>query len=136
MLIKSADDKIKRLMLLEDLQRSHLLDMSQKKWLREELMRVKKGIQGERDSAHYLDSYFKGSENHAVLHDLRFIVEGDVAQIDHLVISRGGGIYLIETKNYAGNLVINDHGEFTVEYDDIRFGIASPIEQSHRHERT
>jgi len=88
--IKSADDKIKRLMLLEDLQRSHLLDMSQKKWLREELMRVKKGIQGERDSAHYLDSYFKGSENHAVLHDLRFIVEGDVAQIDHLVISRGG----------------------------------------------
>ena len=27
------------------------------------------------------------------------------------------------------------HGEFTVEYDDVRFGIESPIEQSHRHVR-
>jgi hypothetical protein len=135
MILKSADDKSKKLALLEDLQRSPLLDFSQKKWLKEELMRQKKGIQGERDSAHYLDSYFKGGANHVVLHDLRFVVDGDVAQIDHLVINRAFGIYLIETKNYAGNLVINDHGEFTVQYDDLRFGIPSPLEQSHRHAR-
>lgn len=135
MLLKSADDKSKRLTLLEDLQKSQLLDFSQKKWLREELMRVKKGIQGEKDSAHYIDSYFKDGENHVVLHDLRFVVDGDVSQIDHLIINRGAGIYLIETKNYSGNLVINEHGEFTAEYDDLKFGIPSPIEQSHRHER-
>jgi hypothetical protein len=135
MLLKSADDKSKRVALLEDLQRSHLLDFSQKKWLREELMRLKKGIQGERDSAYYLDNYFKGGENHVVLHDLRFVLDGEVAQIDHLIINRAYGIYLVETKNYAGNLVINEHGEFTVEYDDIRFGIPSPLEQSRRHER-
>lgn len=135
MLLKSADDKSKRLALLEDLQRSPLLDSTQKKWLRDELMRLKKGIQGERESAHYLDSYFKNGENHVVLHDLRFVVDGDVAQIDHLIINRGLGIYLLETKNYSGNLVINEHGEFTVEYDDGRFGIPSPIEQSLRHER-
>ena len=58
-----------------------------------------------------------------------------MAQIDHLLINRAFGIYLLETKNYAGNLVINDHGEFTVEYDSGRFGIPSPIEQSLRHER-
>lgn len=48
------------------------------------------------------------------MHDLRFAFDGEVAQIDHLIINRAFGIYLIETKNYAGNLVINDHGEFTV----------------------
>lgn len=135
MLLKSADDKTKRIALLEDLQKSTLLDARQKKWLREELGRLRKGLQGERDSAYYLDQYFKDSENHVVLHDLRFKFEGDVAQIDHLVISRALGIYLIETKNYAGNVSINAHGEFTVDYDGDRFGVPSPIEQSRRHER-
>jgi len=135
MILKSADDKSKRLALLEDLQRSQMLDFSQKKWLQEELMRQKKGIQGERDSAFYLDSYFKEGVNHVVLHDLRFVFEGEVAQIDHLIINRAFGIYLVETKNYAGNMVINEHGEFTVHYDDFRFGVPSPIEQSRRHER-
>ncbi len=135
MLIKSADDKSKRLTLLDDLQRSPLLDVRQKKWLREELMRCRKGIQGESESAFYLDSYFKDGENHVLLHDLRLVVDGDVAQIDHLVLTRGGGVYLIETKNYSGNLEVNAHGEFTVHYDDQRFGIPSPLEQSKRHER-
>ena len=135
MLVKSADDKSKRLALLEELQQSKLVDPNQKKWLREELMRQKKGMQGERDSAHYLDLYFKDAKNHVLLHDLRFVVDGDVAQIDHMIINRAFQIYLLETKNYAGNLVINGHGEFTVEYDDGRYGIPSPIEQSLRHER-
>jgi hypothetical protein len=135
MLLKSADDKSKRVRLLEDLQKASTLNASQKKWLREELSRLRKGIQGERDSAYYIDSYFKGGKNHVILHDLRLVVDGDVAQIDHLIINRAVGIYLIETKNYAGNLIINDHGELTAEYDDDRFGIPSPIEQSRRHER-
>lgn len=135
MLLKSADDKSKRETLLEELQRSPLLDVRQKKRLREELSRLKKGIQGERDSAHYLDSYFKKSENHVVLHDLRFVVDGEVAQIDHLIINRSLGFYLLETKNYAGNLIINEQAEFTVDYGDGRFGIPSPIEQGLRHER-
>jgi len=35
------------------------------------------------------------------------VLDGEVAQIDHLIINRGMGMYLVETKNYAGNLVIN-----------------------------
>jgi hypothetical protein len=112
-----------------------MLDTRQKTWLREELGRLRKGIQGEQESAYFLDQYFKEDANRAVLHDLRIAVDGDVAQIDHLVINRGSGIYLIETKNYAGNVVINAHGEFTVDYGDERFGVPSPIEQSHRHAR-
>lgn len=135
MLLKSADEKSKRVTLLEQLQQSQLLDAFQRKWLREELMRLKLGMQGERESAYYLDQYFKDSANNVVMHDLRFVVDGDVAQIDHLIINRVAGIFLLETKNYACNLVINAHGEFTAEYDNARFGIASPIEQSHRHER-
>ena len=135
MLLKSADDKSRRVTLLEELQRSAQLDYSQKKWLREEVSRLKKGIQGERDSAHYIDSYFKDGENHFIVHDLRLVVDGDVAQIDHLIINRAGHFYLLETKNYAGSLAINAHGEFTAIYDDDRFGIPSPIEQSLRHER-
>ncbi|MDD2809360.1 nuclease-related domain-containing protein [Rhodoferax sp.] len=135
MILKSADDKSKRATLLDELQHSQLLDFRQRKWLRDELMRFKKGVQGEREAAHYLDNYFKKGENHVVLHDLRFVVDGEVAQIDHLIINRAFGFYLLETKNYAGNLVINEQGEFTVDYGEDRFGIASPIEQSKRHER-
>lgn len=135
MLLKSADDKSKRLALLEDLQRSPLINASQRKWLREELGRLRKGIQGERDSAYYIDSHFKDGPNHFVLHDLRFVVDGDVAQIDHLLINRAGTMFLLETKNYSGSLLINAQGEFTAVYDDERYGIESPIEQSRRHER-
>ena len=135
MLLKSADNKSKRLTFLEDLQRSSNIDTFQKNWLHNELVRFKKGIQGERDSAHYIDNYFKDSENHVILHDLRFVINDEVTQIDHLIINRMLGIYLLETKNYACNLIINDRGEFTADYGNGRFGIASPLEQSLRHER-
>lgn len=135
MLLKSADDKSKRLALLQELQRSPAIDTFQRKWLHEELQRLKKGIQGERDSAHYLDHYFKDGENHVLLHDLRFVVDGEVTQIDHLILTRGTNMYLLETKNYACNLIINERGEFTAEYENSRFGIESPIEQSIRHEK-
>jgi hypothetical protein len=136
MILKSADNKSKRLQLLEELQQSDQLDDFQRKWLRQQLPRERKGIQGEKDAAFFLDQYFKDGKNHVVMHDLRFVVDGDVAQIDHLIINRGFGMYLIETKNYKGNLLINEHGEFTVEYDNgDRYGIPSPLEQSKRHER-
>ncbi len=133
--LKAADDKSKRVKLLEDLQKSSSLDAFQKNWLQRELWNLKTGIQGERDAAYYIDHYFGKGENHVVLHDLRFVIDGEVTQIDHLVISRGGNLYLMETKNYACSLIINERGEFTAEYERNRFGIASPIEQSLRHER-
>ena len=70
-----------------------------------------------------------------MLHNLRFEVDGEVAQIDHLVINRTGYIVLIETKNYTGDLEVNAHGEFTVHYGKERYGIPSPFEQSRRHAR-
>lgn len=136
MLIKSADDKSKRLQLLEDLQGSPALDVRQREWLKDEFWRVKKGIEGERDAAFHIDSLLRDGENHAVLHDLRIQVGDDAAQIDHLVINRAAHFILIETKCFAGNVSINEAGEFTVAYGSgKRFGVPSPIAQSQRHER-
>lgn len=135
MLIKYPDDKKKRLRLLEELRRSDRLDERQKEWLRNEYSRQKPGDKGERDAAHYLDMSFSDSKNHAVLHDLRLEADGQIAQIDHLIVNRMLYFYLLETKTYRGNLHINEQGEFMAEYSgERRYGIASPLEQSRRHE--
>jgi hypothetical protein len=135
MLIKSPDDKKKRLRLLEELQKSDRIDERQRKWLREEYWRFKPGMAGERDAVHYLDMSFGEGKNHAILHDLRLEADGQVAQIDHLVFDRLLTFFLLETKTYNGNLHINEHEEFEVEYSgERRYGIESPLEQSRRHE--
>ena len=136
MILKSADDKSERVSFLEALQRSTELDAHQKKWAKDELFKLRKGVQGEKDAAFYLNGHFKDGANHVLLHDLRIIVEGEVAQIDHLIFNRAGSVYLIETKNYSANIEINEQGEFTAHYADMSFGIPSPVEQSRRHERT
>lgn len=133
MLLKSADDKTKRVRLLEELQRSDRLDSVQRDWLENELDRLRKGIAGEKSAAYYLNSYLADSQNSVLMHDLRFDVGGEVAQIDHMLITRGAGILLFETKNFSGNLCINEYGEFSVAYGARTFGIASPLEQSRRH---
>lgn len=135
MLIKSPDDKKKRLRLLEELRASDRLDERQKDWLRNEYRRLAPGTAGERDAAHYLDMSFSDSKNHAVLHDLRLEADGQIAQIDHLIVNRMLYFYLLETKTYSGSLHINEQGEFMVEYSgERRYGIESPLEQSRRHE--
>ena len=88
MLLKSADDKSKRVRLLESLTDSSVLDTKQKQWANQELDRLRKGIQGEKSAAHYLDNYLGDSKNHVLIHDLRIKVDGEVAQIDHLLMNR------------------------------------------------
>lgn len=135
MLVKSAENKSKRLTLLQDLQNSPRLDDWQKKRLSEELLKVRRGIQGEKDAAYYLDNHFGDGKNHAVIHDLRLVVDGEIAQIDHLLISRLLNFYLLETKSFSGDITISSHGEFSVKYGAEKvYNIPSPIEQSKRHE--
>lgn len=135
MLIKSADDKSKRLKLLEELLHSPVLDSKQKGWLHKELKNLRTGIQGEKDAAYYIDTYYRDSQNWAVLHDLRLKIDGEVVQIDHLLVGRAFMIAL-ETKNFNGNVSINEYGEFSVTYaNGDTYGIPSPLEQSKRHER-
>lgn len=134
MLIKAADDKSKRLRLLEDLQRSPRLDAKQKDWLATELRSTSQGMRGEKNAAHYLDNYLGSSKNFMLIHDLRINVDGEVAQIDHLLVGRAFFI-LLETKTFGGDIVVNERGEFSVQYPGERsYDIPSPLEQSRRHE--
>ena len=139
MLIKEADDHSKRLALLESLKNDSALDRTQQEWLNSQMWALRQGASGERNAAHYIDHHYKDSPNLAVIHDLRLEMDDEVAQIDHLIISRGLIFYLFETKNFSGNLSINEHGEFTVQYGSgerrSQRGIPSPLEQSKRHEK-
>lgn len=135
MLIKQADDHDKRLGLLESLQDVPTLDRAQREWLNNQIWALRMGRSGERNAAYYIDSSYKDNPNLAVIHDLRLEMDDEVAQIDHLIISRGFIFYLLETKNFNGNLSINENGEFTVRYRSASRGIPSPLEQSKRHEK-
>jgi hypothetical protein len=91
------------------------------------------GIAGERDAAHFLKREFERSENVAILHDLRFGIDGDFAQIDHLVIHRvQQAAWVLETKNYSGRLSCDEHGDWTVWRGRMPQSIDSPIEQARR----
>lgn len=134
MLIKSADDKSSKLKLLEAVDKLQL-NKQQREHLTDKLWKLRTGINGEKDAAFYIDNYLKDSEYYVIIHDLRIEIDGEVAQIDHLLINRVFAI-LLETKNFNGNLTINKFGEFTVQYPSgKKKGIPSPIEQSKRHER-
>lgn len=134
MRIKKADDKSKRLTLLESLLSDKRVSAEGQKWLKDQLWALRAGIQGEKDAAHYLDAYFHaGSQNTVLLHDLRIEVDDQVAQIDHLLVNRFFEFILIESKNFSGNLIINERSEFSVEYSHKKVGIPSPFEQSKRH---
>ena len=74
MLLKSADDKSKRVHLLQDLQQSLQLDARQREWLKEELDRLRKGIAGEREAAHYLDSFLADGKNTVLMEGVQNFV--------------------------------------------------------------
>jgi len=67
---------------------------------------------------------------------MRLCVDSEVAQIDHLIISRSMIFYLLETKSFGGDVMVNEYGEFSVKYPGRpAYGIPSPFEQSRRHEQ-
>lgn len=116
MLIKSADDKSKRIALFEDLKNSPMLDSWQKDRLRDELQKLRRGIQGEKDSAHYLNNYYKDSPNHAVIHDLRIEVEGETGRKKLVCVTCSCKISYAEgkfcwnnEKRFNGNQYCRDH---------------------------
>lgn len=84
MLIKSADDKSKRLALLEDLQKSSLLDARQKEWLRVELRNLAAGIKGEREAAFHLYGHYKDGQNNVLRPNRRIQIDSETAQTDRL----------------------------------------------------
>lgn len=91
----------------------------------------KRGPDGERRVARLLR---KLPEGYYSFHDLFIEREGYTTQIDHVVVSRYG-IFVIETKNYSGNIYGSDGAEQWVQY--LRRGekhyFQNPIRQNAHH---
>ena len=73
------------------------------------------GIKQEQDVAFYLRRAYKDRDNVMVINDLRIEHDGEVAQIDHLIVYTYGFI-VVESKSIRGEVNVNEHGEWTRSY--------------------
>ncbi len=91
------------------------------------------GVNGEKEIAYELKNADIGMY---VLHDVTYEYNGEKAQIDYLIFTRGY-FYVVECKNLIGNVTIDNIGQFfrDYEYDGkyIREVIYSPYTQAVRH---
>lgn len=133
MLIKTTDDKSKDLQILQALAAHPAADANTHKQIAQEIRNIQSGIKGEAEAAYEIEFYYGASKHWMVLHDLRLVCEGRVAQIDHLLINRFLDIYVCESKRFAEGIAINEQGEFSAFYQSKPYGIPSPIEQNKRH---
>ena len=132
MLVKEKDSlqpQIDELKALLDLD----LPANKRILVEKELKILRAGAKGEKDSAYYIDFQWRDSKNWAVIHDLRLEHRGQVAQIDHLLISRHLEIFVLESKHYRTGLKISESGEFSFFFNGGAQAIPSPIEQNKRH---
>jgi hypothetical protein len=133
MLLKSADDRSQEVAELNVLLTEPGPTETQKKQLREEIRNSEKGAWGEQQAAYYLDFHFAGFVNSIILHDLRIVLSnGKTAQIDHLIINRMLGVYVLESKNW-NQLTVDEVGCCTTTWKGRTIGVPSPLEQCRRH---
>ncbi|RME82327.1 MAG: NERD domain-containing protein [Zetaproteobacteria bacterium] len=133
MIIKKKDSLRLRKLELEILLNSFALPPNKRFLVEQEYKRVLSVERGEKGAAYYIDNDFGDSKNVAVLHDLRIEHNGQVAQIDHLLINRMMEIFVLETKVYGNKIEITEDGAFIAHYGKKRFAVPSPIEQNRRH---
>jgi hypothetical protein len=89
------------------------------------------GYDAERQMAHYLRRAFAEDPRKFVFHNLRLERRGEVAQIDHLILHRFG-LLIIESKSVAGQVSVNEHGEWTRWWNRQGRGMPSLVLQARR----
>lgn len=89
----------------------------------------KAGRQAEEQMAFYLKRFFARSEEVDVLHGLRIVLEGEVAQMDHLLLMPHG-LVIVESKSISGEVVIGDSGQWVRRWAGGEKGMRSPIMQA------
>jgi hypothetical protein len=88
MLIKSADDKQPQIDALNALLPRPDVDPATRRKIDTEIRQMRAGVAGERDAAYEIEFDSGPSRNRMTIHDLRLEIDGRVAQIDHLIITR------------------------------------------------
>ena len=92
---------------------------------------VKAGYLAERQMAFYLKRAFSDKNDIYVLNDIRLEQDGDIAQIDHLIIHTYGFI-IIESKSVSSKVIVNEHAEWKRIFNTKETGMPSPIQQAKR----
>lgn len=87
------------------------------------------GRKAEEQMAFYLRRYFKSANNIYVINGLKIRLNGETAQIDHLVI-HAGGLVIIESKSISEAVSITKDGQWIREYCGTQRGMMSPIIQA------
>jgi hypothetical protein len=101
MLLKSADDRRADITALEALRALPGGDDRTRRAIDDEIWSIRLGTKTEADAAYQLDFDLRDNKNWVVIHDLRIELDGRVAQIDHLVISRILEVFVCESKSYT-----------------------------------
>lgn len=132
MILKQADDKQGDIDILHNLA-ARASSPRQRSDIQSEIDNIVSGMRGEADASYYLDQEFRHRDDVVVIHDLRIEEEGDIAQIDHIVINRRRQAIVLETKALKAEISCNDDGEWEATYGRQKYSIASPLEQCKRH---
>jgi hypothetical protein len=134
MILKSADDKSSEVAALRELRRHPGASAEVRQKIASTLHNIVTGIEGEAESAARINfRYGRGSKQWMVIHDLRIIVDGRVAQMDHVLLNRLGEIFVCESKVRQYGIRMNRFGEFSaIRKDGSLVGMASPVQQNKR----
>jgi len=89
------------------------------------------GRQAEEQMAFYLRRAFQDEPDTFVFNDLRLEWAQDAAQMDHLVLHRGG-LVIVESKSVSTQVSVNDRGEWARLFGGRWQGMPSPILQAER----
>lgn len=92
-------------------------------------VRRKAGHAAEKQMAFYLKREFQDAKRIFVINDLRISVDGDNAQIDHLVVYPSG-VIIVESKSVSGEITINEHLDWIRITRSKKQGMPSPIIQA------
>ena len=135
MIIKASDGRSGDIEVLESLLKEEIT-ADQRSAIEAELYTLRKGAQGERETAHILDRTYGHSEKVAVIHDLRLADGlGGYVQFDHLLLHAFlKRVAVLETKNFSGRISKNEHDEWCVWYQNRRqpVEIPNPVAQADR----
>jgi hypothetical protein len=89
----------------------------------------KAGRAAEEQMAFYLRRALKDDPKIRIFNGFRFVRDGEVAQIDHLVLHNYGGI-IVESKSVATEVRVGQDGAWTRVYNGVEQGMKSPVIQA------
>lgn len=92
-------------------------------------IRQEAGRRHEQDVDFHLRRGLIGQDKIHLFKNLKFEVDGETAQIDHLLLHKYG-FTIIESKSVYGEIRVNGSGEWSRSYKGDWYGIPSPIAQA------